>query len=161
MNNEIQIKDKVIKMEKIRMSNPKMKNYKITKFGDLDMYDYFVLVHEDEDGQYIKADLKKGFPAKVLVRKDNVDQDEYKTKSNFKYETESLSSFRDLQLLGSQKTRSWFDACFWEYDMEDKLVIRLGGYSNDPLISDVRSGKAKGWINHHGKKQTLDQQYQR
>ena len=45
--------------------------------------------------------------------------------------------------------------------MEDKLVIRLGGYSNDPLISDVRSGKAKGWINHHGKKQTLDQQYQR
>ena len=148
MNNEIQIKDKVIKMEKIRMSNPKMKNYKITKFGDLDMYDYFVLVHEDEDGQYIKADLKKGFPAKVLVRKDNVDQDEYKTKSNFKYETESLSSFRDLQLLGSQKTRSWFDACFC-------------GYSNDPLISDVRSGKAKGWINHHGKKQTLDQQYQR
>lgn len=148
-------------MEKIRINDPKMKKFKVSKFGDLDMYDYFVYVHEDEDGQFVKADLKKGFPAKVLVRKDSVNQDEYKTKSNFKYETESLSSFRDLQLLGSQKTRSWFDACFWEYDMEDKLVIRLGGYSNDPLISDVRSGKAKGWINAHGKKQTLDQEYQR
>ena len=146
----VSINDKILKDNGTKQMN----------FQDLKIGDYFVYVHEDSDGEYVEADMKKGFPALALTKIENCSDDEHKGKTGIKYETSTLSRFRDIQLLGADKVCSWLDASLPLYDMEDKKVLRLGSWRNDPLIKNARSGKIKGWINDRGNKQTLDQEYQ-
>ncbi len=100
----------------------------------------------------------KGIPYVLTEISDDNTDDTGKKKI---YVIDDLGKFRDTQLLGNSKYSRFWEPNFFEYDMCETMVVKVGSYYSDPLIKSVRSGKTSKWINHLGNVQSSDRELQR